>query len=162
MLLTNYLFVRCWRTTSFARHRAIYAHSRVDSCVSRTVVRVVLRMSRVPFTRVVARRALLQTDKCSDSRVIVLCVGVVAPSMRCSHVMFLWRACCSRKSLRVVYVLVHASFALVARTVSCVVHMLRRACPHVVCTLSYCFMHRKFASLRISRANYISYLFDSC
>jgi hypothetical protein len=57
MLLTNYLFVRCWRTTSFARHRAIYAHSRVDSCVSRTVVRVVLRMSRVPFTCVAARRA---------------------------------------------------------------------------------------------------------
>jgi hypothetical protein len=41
MLLTNYLFVRCWRTTSFARHRAVCAHSRVDSCVSRTVVRVV-------------------------------------------------------------------------------------------------------------------------
>jgi hypothetical protein len=56
MLLTNYLFVRCWRTTSFARHRAVCAHSRVDSCVSRTVVRVVLRMSCVPFTRVVARR----------------------------------------------------------------------------------------------------------
>ena len=57
MLLTNYLFVRCWRTTSFARHRTVCAHSRVDSCVSRTGVRVVLRMSRVPFTRVVARRA---------------------------------------------------------------------------------------------------------
>jgi hypothetical protein len=57
MLLTNYLFVRCWRTTSFARHRAVCAHSRVDSCVSHTAVRVVLRMSRVPFTRIVARRA---------------------------------------------------------------------------------------------------------
>lgn len=57
MLLTNYLFVRCWRTTSFARHRTVCAHSRVDSCVSRTSVRVVLRMSRVPFTRVAARRA---------------------------------------------------------------------------------------------------------
>jgi hypothetical protein len=57
MLLTNYLFVRCWRTTSFARHRAVCAHSRVDSCVSRTGVRVVLRMSRVPFTHVVARCA---------------------------------------------------------------------------------------------------------
>jgi hypothetical protein len=57
MFLTNYLFVRCWRTTSFARHRAVCAHSRVDSCVSHTAVRVVLRMSRVPFTRVVARLA---------------------------------------------------------------------------------------------------------
>jgi hypothetical protein len=38
------------------RHRAVRVHSRVDSCVTRTVVRVVLRVSRMPFTRVVTRR----------------------------------------------------------------------------------------------------------
>jgi hypothetical protein len=40
----------------FARYRAVRAHSRVDSCVSRTVVRVVLRVSRVPFAHVITRR----------------------------------------------------------------------------------------------------------
>jgi hypothetical protein len=49
----------------------------------------------------------------------------------------------------------------VACTVSCVVRVLCRVCPCIVCTLSYCFVRRKFASLRIPRANYISYLFDS-
>jgi hypothetical protein len=43
--------------TSFARRRAVRAHSRVDSCVSHTVVHVVLRVSRVPFTRVVVCRS---------------------------------------------------------------------------------------------------------
>jgi predicted alpha/beta hydrolase family esterase len=31
-------------------------HSRVDSCVSCTVARVVLRVSHVPFSRIVSRR----------------------------------------------------------------------------------------------------------
>jgi hypothetical protein len=38
------------------RYRAVRAHSRVDSCVSRSIVRVVLRVSHVPFARVVTRR----------------------------------------------------------------------------------------------------------
>ena len=52
------LFVRAFepRVWYACRHRVICVHSRVDSCVSRTVVRVVLRVSRVSFTRVVARR----------------------------------------------------------------------------------------------------------
>jgi hypothetical protein len=128
-----------------------------------------------------------------------------------AHVVAL-SACCSIR----VCVLVHASFALVARIALCVVSVLCRACPRVVCTLSCCsrvvafpsrvlprvcfvcrvccshtcplvvrtvvlfrassaryvtrvvrmlaccFAHRKLTSLRISRANYISYLFDSC
>jgi hypothetical protein len=49
----------------------------------------------------------------------------------------------------------------VACTVSCVVRVLCRACPRIVCMLSYYFVRRKFASLRIPHANYISYLFDS-
>jgi hypothetical protein len=40
----------------FARRRAVRAHSRVDSCMTNTVVRVVLRVSRMPFARVVTRR----------------------------------------------------------------------------------------------------------
>jgi hypothetical protein len=121
-------------------------------------------------------------------------------------------ACCSVRGC----VLVRASFALVARIALCVVSVLCRMCPRVICTLSccsrvvafpsrvlphvwfacraccshacplvvrtvvlfrasyaryvarvvhklaYCFVHRKLTSLRISRANYISYLFDSC
>ena len=50
--------------TSFARHRAVRAHSRVDSCVSRTVVRVVLRVSRVPFAHVITRR--VRASSCDD------------------------------------------------------------------------------------------------
>jgi hypothetical protein len=46
----------CSRAASFARYRVVRAHSRFDSCVSRTVVRVVLWISRVPFTHIVARR----------------------------------------------------------------------------------------------------------
>ena len=38
------------------RHRVVRARSHVDSRVSRTVVRVVLRVSRVLFTRVDTRR----------------------------------------------------------------------------------------------------------
>ena len=38
------------------RHRAVRAHSCIDSCVSHTVVRVVLRVSCVLFTRVDTRR----------------------------------------------------------------------------------------------------------
>jgi hypothetical protein len=42
---------------------------------------------------------------------------------------------------------VRASFALVARTVSCVVSVLCRAYPRVVCTLPCCFARHKFTSL---------------
>ena len=55
-------------------------------------------------------------------------------------------ACCSARG----DVPVRASFALVVRTVSCVVSVLCRACPRVVCTLSCCFTCHKFISLRIS------------
>jgi hypothetical protein len=37
-----------------------------------------------------------------------------------------------------------------------------RYVARVVRKLACCFAHRKLTSLRISRANYISYLFDSC
>ena len=37
-----------------------------------------------------------------------------------------------------------------------------RYVARVVQKLAYCFVHRKLTSIRISRANYISYLFDSC
>jgi hypothetical protein len=37
----------------FARHRAVRAHSRVDSCVTIIVVHVVSRVSHVRFARVV-------------------------------------------------------------------------------------------------------------
>jgi hypothetical protein len=50
-------------------------------------------------------------------------------------------------------VLVRASFALVARAVSCVVSVLCHACLRVVCTVSCCFTRRKFVSLRISYVN---------
>jgi hypothetical protein len=43
------------------------------------------------------------------------------------------------------------SFAFVEHAVSYVVRVLCRACMRVVCTLSYYFVRRKFASLRISR-----------
>jgi hypothetical protein len=46
------------------RHRAIRTHSRVDLCVSRTVVHIVLGGSRVPFARVITRhvRASMRDD----------------------------------------------------------------------------------------------------
>jgi hypothetical protein len=75
-----------------------------------------------------------------------------------TYLVFARRACCFARG----NVLVRTSVAPVARIVSCVVRVLCRACSRVVCTLSYCFMRRKFASLRIPRANYISYLFDNC
>ena len=50
------------------RHRAVRAHSCIDSCVSHTVVSVVLRVSRVLFTRVDTRRVLRR-------RVTITCVA---------------------------------------------------------------------------------------
>jgi hypothetical protein len=51
------------------------------------------------------------------------------------------------------FVPVRASFALVVRTVSCVVSVLCRACPRVVCTLPCCFACHKFVLLKISCVN---------
>jgi hypothetical protein len=69
---------------------------------------------------------------------------------RITYLLFLvCHECCSTRG----GVLVRVSFALVARAVSCVVGVLCRACPRVVCTLSCCFTCRKFASLRISYVN---------
>jgi hypothetical protein len=54
----------------FARHRAVRAHSRVDSCVTSIVVHVVSRLSRVRFTRVVTRR--VRASRVSFARVACL------------------------------------------------------------------------------------------
>jgi hypothetical protein len=50
---------------------------------------------------------------------------------------------------------------MVARTVLCVISVLCRVYPRVIRTLSCCFARRKFSSLRIPHANFISYLFDN-
>jgi hypothetical protein len=69
---------------------------------------------------------------------------------RITYLVFLvWHAC--RFALG--GVLVGATFALVARAVSCIVSVLCRACPRVVCTLSCCFTCHKFIPLRISLFN---------
>jgi hypothetical protein len=52
---TGSFITRAYSTKMDGIQRAVRAHSHVDSCVSRTVVHVVLWMSRVPFPRVVAR-----------------------------------------------------------------------------------------------------------
>jgi hypothetical protein len=69
---------------------------------------------------------------------------------RITYLVFLVRhACCSALG----GVLVGATFALVARAVSCIVSVLCHACPRVVCTLSCCFTCHKFISLRVSLFN---------
>ena len=93
--------------TRFARRRAVRAHSRFDSCVSRTVVHVVLRVSRVPFARAVACRS-------HESRVL--------PRVSFASVTRVVRMCC------------RAPFACVARLAACrsrVVRALSRLCPRV-------------------------------
>jgi hypothetical protein len=67
------------------RHRAVRAHSLVDSCVSRTVVRIVSRVSRVPFARVVTRRVYA-------SRVPFARVACLAVRRRVSRVVHVCRA----------------------------------------------------------------------
>ena len=48
------------------------------------------------------------------------------------------------------------------KRITYLVFLVCRACPRVVCSLSRVSARRKFASLRISRANYITYLFENC
>jgi hypothetical protein len=59
----------------------------------------------------------------------------------------------------------HVLFARVSARRSHTVVLFRassaRSVARVVRKLACCFAHRKLTSLRISRANYISYLFDS-
>jgi hypothetical protein len=71
--------------TSFARHRAVRAHSRVDSCVSRTVVRVVLRVSRVPFAHVITRRVRASCVPFAHVVCLAACPRVVACRSRVSR-----------------------------------------------------------------------------
>jgi hypothetical protein len=73
------------RTCCIRRHRAVRAHSRVDSCVSRTVVCVVLRVSHVPFARVITRR--VRASRVPFARVVCLvaCPRVVACRSRVSR-----------------------------------------------------------------------------
>jgi hypothetical protein len=100
-----------------------------------------VRVSRVLFARVSARRSyivvLFTRRRLSFAR-------SVARLVRVSRVLF------ARMSTLRSYtvVLFRASSA--------------RYVTRVVRKLVCCFAHRKLTSLRISRANYISYLFDSC
>jgi hypothetical protein len=59
------------RTCCIRRHRAVRAHSRVDSCVSRTVVCVVLRVSHVLSHVVCVRRVCHLHVSFASSRVRV-------------------------------------------------------------------------------------------
>jgi hypothetical protein len=78
------IICRCSRTTSFAHHRAVRAYSRVDSCVSRTVVRVVLCVPRVLFARVITRR--VRASRVSFARVVRYYRIVRASFSYCSRV----------------------------------------------------------------------------
>jgi hypothetical protein len=90
---------------SFARHRAVRAHNRVDSCVSRTVVRVVLRVVyavRAPFacvTRVVScdvarivRVSFVWVTRCSRALFTRMAIVVVVLFVPLVYALF---ACCA-------------------------------------------------------------------
>jgi hypothetical protein len=72
MFLTNYLFVRCSRAIPFARHRAVCAHSRVDSCVSHTVMRVVSRAVHALFCTVSRVDHVCRAASARDNKLLSL------------------------------------------------------------------------------------------
>jgi hypothetical protein len=68
---------------------------------------------------------------------------------------------CARHRLRIIVLFVRVSTRR-SHTVVLFRASSARSVARVVRKLACCFAHRKLASLRISRVNYITYLFDSC